>query len=54
MASTAIDFEQIGALNQHPADTQASLEYENEMADYNDSHSSTEDKLGKVWQPEDA
>jgi hypothetical protein len=54
MASTAIDFEQSGALNQRPAITQASLEYENEMADYNDSHSSTEDKSGMAWQPEDA
>jgi hypothetical protein len=54
MASIAIDFEQSGALNQHPAVTQASLEYESEVAGHNDSHSSTEDKLGKAWQPEDA
>ena len=54
MASTAIDVEQSGTLNQRPAVTQPSLEYENEKAGYNDSHTSTEDKLGKVWQPEDA
>jgi len=53
MASTAIDVEQ-GSLNQRAVDTQASSEFENEKVGFVDDQSSSGEKPGKAWRPEDA
>ncbi|KAF9652330.1 OPT superfamily oligopeptide transporter [Thelephora ganbajun] len=53
MASTAIDVEQ-SSLNQRAVGAQPSLDYENEKTGFNDGQSSSEEKPGKVWRPEDA
>lgn len=51
MTSTAIDDEQS---SQRAVDTRASSELENEKAGFNNGQSSSEEKSGNVWQPEDA
>jgi len=53
MATTATDVEQ-SSLSQHAVGARASSDYESEKVVFNDGQSSSEEKVGEVWKPEDA